>query len=117
MHGGGRGQTYPGEAGARHLPRASRLPGLGSYLQILAQSPPTSTRGLGGVGPSSAPVYTPGSQHLLVLNRDLLCPPRRQAPAGGWTVTEAAVRPRVGAVNPVVAEAGASIAPLFGWGH
>lgn len=45
-------------------------------------------------------------------------PARGQGPkAGGWTVTEAAARARVGSINPAVAAAGASITPTLQTGQ
>ena len=77
-------------------------------------------------GPSAAPYPSLGFQHLLLPHGDSrpgwrwepLCPPPEdRAPAGGWTVTEAAARPRVGSINPAVAAAGASITPTLQTGQ
>lgn len=71
-----------------------------------------------GQGPALPPaLHAPGSQHLLLPDRDASVPTEDGPPAGGWAVTEAAARPHVGSVHLAVAKAGASVTPLFGWGH
>lgn len=67
MHGGGRGQTYPGEAGARHLLRALELPGLGSPT-LLPPNPSTE--------PAHQEAGSSGAQLCLCVH------PRLSAPAG-----------------------------------